>query len=57
MDENQAVDMCTGFLRKKQGKNVQAPFFWERNKVKNVQPKSIDLVKSYCNIKNKDILK
>ena len=43
MDENQAVDICISFKRKQQGKNVQ--------------PKFIDLVKSYCNTKDKDILK
>ena len=43
MDENQAIDIYTSFLKKKRGKNTT--------------PKGIDFVKSYCKIKDKDILK
>ena len=41
--KNQVFDRCASFLKKKRGENVQ--------------PRGIDLDKSYCNIKDNDILK
>ena len=43
MDENQVFDICTSFLKKKCGEKIQ--------------PKGTDLVKSYFNIKDKNIMK
>ena len=43
MDENQAFDIYTSFLKRKRGKSIT--------------PKGIDFVKSYCKTKDTDILR
>ena len=43
MDENQAMDVYPSFLKRKRGTNIT--------------PKGIDFVKSYCKIKDKQMLK